>query len=98
EYPDGHKTQSDLTVQAGQPVKLIMTSQDVIHSFFVPEFRIKMDVLPNRYTYVWFEAPAEGTYQVVCTEYCGRDHSNMGAKIHVVGRDEFYAFLQSAEA
>ncbi len=98
EYPDGRVTQSELTVPAGQPVKLIMTSQDVIHSFFVPEFRIKMDVLPNRYTYVWFEAPAEGTYQVVCTEYCGRDHSNMGAKIHVVGRDEFYAFLQSAEA
>lgn len=94
EYPNGKVTQNEITVPAGQPIKLIMTSQDVLHSFFVPAFRIKHDVIPNRYSYVWFEAPEEGTYQIVCTEYCGLDHSNMGAKIHVVGRDEFYAYLQ----
>src|SRR5690606_34703206 len=59
EYPSGLNT-DELVVPEGQPVKLVMTSQDVLHSFFVPEFRIKMDVLPNRYTYVWFNAPQRG--------------------------------------
>ncbi|NNF58782.1 MAG: cytochrome c oxidase subunit II [Rhodothermaceae bacterium] len=95
EYPDGTVLQNELVVPAGQPIKLVMTSQDVLHSFFVPEFRIKHDVVPNRYSFVWFNAPEEGVYQVVCTEYCGLDHSNMGAEIRVVGRDEFYTFLQT---
>jgi cytochrome c oxidase subunit II len=94
EYPNGRVTQNEIVVPAGQPIKLVMTSQDVLHSFFVPEFRIKHDVVPNRYVSVWFNAPEEGVYQVVCTEYCGLDHSNMGAHIRVVGRDEFYAFLR----
>ena len=94
EYPNGLNT-DEIVVPAGQPVKLVMTSQDVLHSFFVPEFRIKSDVLPNRYTYVWFNAPERGVYQIVCTEYCGTGHSNMGAKIRVVGRDEFYEFLRT---
>ena len=92
EYPNGLNS-DDLVVPAGQPIKLVMTSQDVLHSFFVPEFRIKHDVLPNRFSTVWFEAPREGVYQVLCTEYCGTAHSNMGARIRVVGRQEFYAFL-----
>lgn len=95
EYPNGTITQNEIVVPAGQPVRLLMTSQDVLHSFYVPEFRIKHDVLPNRYTYVWFEAPREGVYQVVCTEYCGTGHSDMGAKIRVVGRGEFYEFLRT---
>ncbi|MDX1418473.1 MAG: cytochrome c oxidase subunit II [Rubricoccaceae bacterium] len=94
EYPNGLNT-DEIVVPEGQPVKLVMTSQDVLHSFFVPEFRIKSDVLPNRYTYVWFNAPERGVYQIVCTEYCGTGHSNMGAKIRVVGRDEFYEFLRT---
>ena len=75
-----------------------MTSQDVLHSFYVPEFRIKHDVLPNRFTYVWFEAPREGTYQVLCTEYCGTAHSAMGARIHVVSRTEYYNIRQNGPA
>lgn len=94
EYPNGLNA-NELVVPAGQPVKLVLTSQDVIHSFFVPEFRIKHDVLPNRYVYLWFNAPEEGVYQIVCTEYCGTGHSNMGAKIRVVGRDQFYEFLRT---
>ncbi|MDX1439434.1 MAG: cytochrome c oxidase subunit II [Rubricoccaceae bacterium] len=94
EYPNGTVMQNEVVVPAGQPVKFVMSSQDVLHSFFVPAFRIKHDVIPNRYSYVWFEAPQEGMYQVVCTEYCGTDHSNMGAKIRVVGRDQFFAFLR----
>jgi cytochrome c oxidase subunit 2 len=94
EYPTGLNT-DELVVPAGQPVKLVMTSQDVLHSFFVPEFRIKMDVIPNRYSYVWFNAPEPGVYQIVCTEYCGTGHSNMGAHVRVVGRDDFYEFLRT---
>ncbi|HYE96332.1 MAG TPA: cytochrome c oxidase subunit II [Rubricoccaceae bacterium] len=94
EYPNGSILQGEVYVPAGQPVVFRMTSRDVLHSFFVPEFRIKNDVIPNRSTNVWFEAPQEGTYQVLCTEYCGTAHSNMGAKIHVVGRDEFFAYLR----
>ena len=95
EYPNGMVTQNEVVVPAGQPIKLVMSARDVLHSFFVPAFRIKHDVLPNRYTYVWFNAPEEGVYQVVCTEYCGTGHSTMGAKIRVVGRDAFYEYLAS---
>jgi cytochrome c oxidase subunit 2 len=95
EHPSGLITQSELVVPVGQPVRLTMTSQDVLHSFFVPEFRIKYDVVPNRLTTIWFEAPREGIYQVVCTEYCGKDHSNMGAHIRVVNRAEFAEYLRT---
>jgi cytochrome c oxidase subunit 2 len=95
EYPSGLVTQGELVVPVGQPVRLTMSSQDVLHSFFVPEFRIKNDVIPNRLTTVWFEAPREGIYQVVCTEYCGKDHSNMGAHIRVVTRAEFNEYLRT---
>ncbi len=98
EYPNGLKTQGEVVVPAGQPIKFVMSSKDVLHSFFVPAFRIKNDVLPNRYQYVWFNAPEEGVYQVLCTEYCGNAHSNMGALIRVVGRDAFYAYLASGGA
>ena len=94
EYDNGVNTYSEVWVPVDTPVRLEMTSQDVLHSFYVPEFRIKHDVLPNRYAYVWFEAPREGTYQVLCTEYCGTDHSNMGARIHVVSRGEYYRILR----
>ncbi|MEO0556546.1 MAG: cytochrome c oxidase subunit II [Bacteroidota bacterium] len=85
--------QEGLVVPVNTPIKLRMTSVDVLHSFFVPEFRIKHDVLPGRYSYVWFEAPEEGIYQVVCTEYCGTSHSDMGARIRVVSQGEFNEFL-----
>ncbi|MBC7172746.1 MAG: cytochrome c oxidase subunit II [Polyangiaceae bacterium] len=75
EYPNGMTTLNELTVPAGQPVKLIMSSSDVLHSFFVPEFRIKRDVVPGMYTTIWFEAPnetpADKPIVVFCAEYCG---------------------------
>lgn len=83
EYPDGMRTLNDIHVPVNRPVRLVMNSEDVIHSFFVPAFRIKKDVLPNRYTEVWFHATKPGVYQVYCTEYCGKGHSDMLAKIHV---------------
>ena len=94
EYDNGIQGYGEIWVPAGRPVKLTMTSVDALHSFYVPEFRIKHDVLPNRYSFVWFEAPAEGVYQVVCTEYCGTGHSHMGAKIHVVSTQEYYRILR----
>ncbi len=94
EYDNGQVGYGEIWVPAGQPVKLTMTSQDILHSFFVPEFRIKHDVLPNRYSFVWFEAPDVGVYQVVCTEYCGTGHSAMGARIHVVSTQDYYRILR----
>ncbi len=94
EYSDGTNVPGEIWVPVNTPIRFEMTSQDVLHSFYVPEFRIKHDVVPNRFAYVWFEAPREGTYQVVCTEYCGTSHSNMGAKIHVVSRTEYYRIRQ----
>ena len=94
EYDNGMQGYGEFWVPAGRPVKLTMTSADVLHSFFVPEFRIKHDVLPNRFSFVWFNAPEVGVYQVVCTEYCGTGHSHMGAKIHVVSTQEYYRILR----
>ena len=95
EYNNGIQTTGEIVVPVNTPIKLQMTSQDVLHSFYVPEFRIKHDVIPNRYSYVWFEAKEEGTYQVLCTEYCGTAHSDMGALIKVVGRQEFNDWVAS---
>jgi cytochrome c oxidase subunit 2 len=84
EHADGRREIDELHVPAGQPVELIMTSQDVIHSFFVPAFRVKQDVLPGRYTSLWFTATRPGTFNLFCAEYCGADHSNMHGSIVVM--------------
>jgi cytochrome c oxidase subunit 2 len=83
--PDGCQTYGELHVEADKPVKLLMRSEDVIHSFYVPDFRIKQDVIPGRYTSLWFQAPKPNAagHQVFCTEYCGTSHSDMLAKIKV---------------
>ena len=81
-YPTGH-VDENLHVPIDQPVRLVMTSEDVIHSFFVPAFRIKQDVVPGRYSKVWFRATKAGEFQVYCAEYCGTSHSDMLAKVVV---------------
>ena len=68
----------------GLPIKLLLTSQDVIHDFFVPAFRVKKDVLPGRYTTVWFEASKPGSYHLFCAQYCGTQHSGMVGRIIVM--------------
>lgn len=93
QYKSGRMSTTEMVVPVGKPIKLIMTSSDVLHSFFIPAFRIKQDVIPGRYTSLWFEADKEGEYQVFCTEYCGRDHSRMYAKIKVVSQEEFEEWL-----
>ena len=83
-YPDGPNANATLTVPARRPVRLLMTSRDVIHSFYVPEFRIKQDVIPGRYTETWFEATKAGRYRIYCTEYCGTWHSQMVGEVVVL--------------
>ncbi len=90
-HPDGTVTTGDLHVPANRPVKLLLSSRDVIHSFYVPDFRIKQDAVPGRYTTAWFQAKAAGEHQVFCTEYCGKDHSAMLAKVLVLSEEEFDA-------
>jgi len=94
-YPLDGIVSPELVVPVDQPVKLIMSSQDVIHSFFVPAFRVKRDVLPNRYTVVWFEATETGDYHIFCTEYCGTGHSQMLSTVKVLPRVEYNSWLSS---
>jgi cytochrome c oxidase subunit 2 len=84
---------AELTVPVNRPVRLLMSSQDVLHSLFIPAFRVKQDIVPGRYTSLWFEATKTGTYQLYCTEYCGKDHSKMLATVHVLEWDEFQTRL-----
>jgi len=93
-YPNGAK-ENTLVVPINQPIRLLMTSQKVIHSFFVPAFRIKKDVLPNMYTTLWFEATKKGEYHVFCTEFCGTSHSKMITKVRVVDYPEFKEWVDS---
>ena len=95
-YPNG-VVDDNLHVPPGESVRLVMTSQDVIHSFYVPEFRIKRDVLPGRYEKAWFEATAPGEYQLYCAEFCGTSHSDMLAKVIVhPSRPDFDRWLSDA--
>jgi len=90
DHPKYGATQvAELTVPVGKPVRLLMTSTDVLHSLWIPDFRVKMDVVPGRYTSLWFEATEVGDYNLNCAEYCGMDHSKMFAIVHVVPEDEF---------
>jgi cytochrome c oxidase subunit 2 len=84
QHPEGQREINELHVPVGRDVKMIMTSQDVIHSFFVPEFRMKTDVLPGRYTTMWFHATAPGRYHLFCAEYCGTQHSGMIGQVVVM--------------
>lgn len=82
-----------LHVPVGRPVRLIMASEDVIHSFFVPEFRVHTDVLPSRYTYNWFEATRVGKYHLFCSEYCGTEHSGMTGSVFVMEPGDYQTWL-----
>ncbi len=96
EHENGRREIDELHVPVGQPVQLIMTSQDVIHSFFVPGFRTKQDVLPGRYTSLWFTATQTGRFNLFCAEYCGTDHANMHGDIVVLHPADFARWLASA--
>jgi cytochrome c oxidase subunit 2 len=87
-YPDGPNGLEVLRVPADRPVRLLLTSRDVIHGFFVPAFRLKQDALPGRYTQTWFVATVPGTYPVYCSQYCGTSHSTMRAAAFDRWRDD----------
>lgn len=93
EYENGIKD-TELRVPVGKPVKLILTSQDVIHGFYAPAFRIKQDVVPGMETYLWFQPTETGTFDVMCSQYCGLEHSHMLTKIVVLPDDEFTQWYQ----
>jgi cytochrome c oxidase subunit II len=111
-YPgDTEPSPSELVVPVNRPVKMNMSSQDVLHSFYVPEFRVKRDVVPGMYSSLWFEATeVTSTYDakenkvggepidLFCTEYCGTSHSQMLAKVHVVSEADYQAFLAGKDA
>ncbi len=94
-YPNGH-VDEDLHVAVDTPVRLVMTSEDVIHGFYIPAFRLKRDVLPGRYVKVWFRAIKPGEYQIYCTQYCGTGHSDMWAKVVVHEPGGFERWLEDA--
>jgi cytochrome c oxidase subunit II len=98
DYNTGASSTNELHVPIGRPVKLNMSATDVLHSFFVPDFRIKHDVLPNRYTSVWFQVDKSGTYQIYCTEYCGTAHSSMLANLVAEPEAEFQQWLSDQNA
>jgi cytochrome c oxidase subunit II len=98
EHAGGQREINELHVPVGRPIKLVMTSQDVIHSFFMPVFRIKQDVLPGRYTTLWFKATKPGDYHVFCSQYCGTDHSRMIGHVVVMAPAAFEAWLARGDS
>jgi len=98
EHMEGQSEVNTLHVPTGQNIKLIMTSQDVIHSFFVPAFRLKQDVLPGRYTTLWFKATRPGRYHLFCAEYCGTMHSGMGGDIVVMEPQEYAQWMAGSSS
>ena len=93
QHLDGQREINELHVPVGRPVKLIMTSEDVIHDVFVPAFRVKADVIPGRYTHIWFQPTKPGRYQLFCAEYCGTRHSGMTGQVIVMEPSEYQTWL-----
>jgi cytochrome c oxidase subunit 2 len=87
---------NEMKVPVDRPVKVILKSEDLLHSFFVPEFRIKQDAVPNRYSTLWFEATVADTFDLYCTEYCGSGHSQMLGKVQVLTEEEWAQFEEAA--
>jgi cytochrome c oxidase subunit 2 len=97
EHPGGQREINELHVPAGRPIWLIMASEDVIHSFFVPAFRVKHDVVPGRYQNLWFEADQPGVFDLLCAEFCGTDHSRMRGRVVVLEPAAYEAWLSRQE-
>ncbi len=97
QHPEGNREIDELHVPVGRIVKLTMTSQDVIHDFFLPAFRTKQDVVPGRYTTEWFQADKIGTYHLFCSEYCGTSHSHMEGRVIVLSQADYQAWLSEGQ-
>lgn len=96
-YDNGKSTLNELYVPEGRPIKLVMTSEDVLHSFFVPAFRVKQDLVGGMYTYLWFTPTKNGTYELFCAEYCGTGHSAMLGKVIVMSPQEYEKWEKGEE-
>jgi cytochrome c oxidase subunit 2 len=93
QHPEGVREINELHIPLGVPVKLTMTSQDVIHDFYVPAFRVKRDVIPGRYSSMWFQATKAGKFHFFCAQYCGAEHSGMIGWVHVMPPNEYAEWL-----
>ena len=98
QHVEGQREINELHVPVNRDIKMILTSQDVIHSFYIPAFRIKQDVVPGRYTYAWFRATKPGTYHLFCAEYCGTMHSGMIGSVTVMEPAQYAAWLSGGGA
>jgi cytochrome c oxidase subunit 2 len=98
QHPEGQREINELHLPVGKPVKLILTSEDVIHSFFVPAFRTKQDAVPGRYTVTWFQPTRAGKYHLFCAEYCGTKHSGMIGYVYAMEPREYQAWLTQGAA
>lgn len=98
QHPGGQREINSLHVPTGRPVKVTLISQDVIHDFFVPAFRVKQDVLPNRYVVSWFTPTKPGTYHLFCSQYCGTNHSAMIGEVVVMQPEDYAEWLASGKA
>lgn len=94
QHPNGRREINELHVPVNTPIKLTMTSEDVIHSLFVPEFRVKKDVLPGTYSTLWFEATKTGVFNLFCAEYCGTEHALMKGNVYVMELPEYQRWLE----
>ena len=93
QHLNGVREINELHIPIGRAVKLTMTSEDVLHAYFIPAFRTKADVVPGRYTSVWFKATQTGEFHLFCAEYCGTQHSGMIGKVHVMEQDDYQKWL-----
>lgn len=94
QHPEGQREINTLTVPVGKPIRILLTSEDVIHSLFVPDFRIHMDVLPERYTSVWFQADGPGRHRLFCSQYCGTNHAGMIGEVVVLEPGDYERWLR----
>lgn len=96
-YPNKKESENLMVVPQGQPIKVNLTSLDVIHGFYIPAFRIKMDALKNMKTYTWFYADRPGDYHIFCTQYCGSGHADMSAILRIVPEAEYEKWLKQKD-
>ena len=96
QHPTGQREINELHIPIHTKIKLTMTTEDVLHDLYFPEFRTKADVVPGRYTYLWFEATKTGTFNIFCAEYCGTNHSLMGGKVIVLEKDDYDRWLSGS--
>lgn len=98
QHESGHREINELHIPVDTPIKLVMTSEDVLHDFYIPAFRVKRDTVPGRYTSLWFKSNKVGSYHIFCAEYCGTEHSKMIGTVHVLEKEDFAKWMETSLA